>query len=335
MCVPLSNGFENALRLSKTAGRETAWWRRDAVLYWPYCFYQVSSSNLKEHFRESEKLENTMVFTRVIAKEQNETKDIFDWQFDHGDINICSGVGNTVSINREYTSFLKKKTREVGKHPRFALAASYIDLEQCRDEMGRQKEIFEYFDTVYVSSTHTWGLIYGSMIWYDLIDEIGLRRDLVLEGPVSTLFLPVLAHLKSIWPGEVYFIFDPMEPEKYRMPFHTSVLDLPKERTREKAKYPCVCPFCGVVGEKALGKEDLMGMVRLHNMFTIINEWLFWCWLAKNEKREMLKRAKDYKLHGYFEFINQSIQWGWERAVKTLWYISIGSYGTEGRGGKK
>lgn len=325
MCVPFTRGYGSLRGANKVVGRELAWWKKEAPLYWPYCFYSLKPDAEAEGFRKKEQLDKDVtVFTEVtLAKDADKAK-VFDWQAANGNINLNYDVGDPLESVKEYAKRIKGYRKDGSKKDaKFALASNCFTPEQYGVEKSKLEGFLPDFDALAVRSDSKWGMVYGAMAWHDLLEDKQVKRDLILIGPLDCSLIPVVAYLKKLWHGDVYF---KQETRKNKMEywFRNGAPYLVNYERPQKADFPCACPFCRVLRENALEPKDFEAVVNLHNLYITLGEWWWWAWLLKNDPKEFGTLAKSKGFYSYISFIDSSVQWGWKRAIKTLWYVSLG-----------
>jgi hypothetical protein len=74
--------------------------------------------------------------------------------------------------------------------------------------------------------------------------------------------------------------------------------------------------------EVDLDDKGIGMLIAMHNLFVIVSRVRFWDWVAKEEDKELRKMIKGLGSYDYLEFIDRCLDYGWERAVKTFWWVS-------------
>lgn len=326
MCIPLSLGYKNLRPLSEELGVDIAWWRKGAPLYWPYVMHSIKSANKYEFLKADEKIEPpSLLYSVPEINASTDLDKLFEHQVRNGNVNFSYDEGNGKSSVKDYTKRILK-FRETNKEApvKFALSCNYLSIEQTRLDIGKDVEFSPNYEYLVVGGETFWSCVYGAMLWYEKLEAAGRVMDLIFMGMDDMSLLPVLAYIQNFWRGEVLFQYDPDFARGVRYSTLDGVRHKINYERREQVVLPCLCPFCTTVREKALRVPEFETIVKFHNLYATISQWLFIKWQAKNDQKEFRKTAKYKGILPYLDFIDSSVNWGWERAVKTLWWISGG-----------
>lgn len=294
-------------------------------MHWPYYYNQTSIGKPSKVNDGCDKVDSSFeaAYSDLVVRGGCTIEESFKEQLGHSGVCI-SGVGDGgLGYAKDYSALVRayKKERKEDHHDigkEFGLSINIVSPEQAKRESDKLKYYIDLYAYIVVRSTSFWGLIYGSMLWFDIIEETESTIKLILDGPIDNSFLPVITYLKTIWRGDVFFKKE-LDQDHISMGIMDNYYNIPG------ASNNCSCPFCSIANNDSsnLDVKNLKTLNGLHNLMVTLNDWGYWVWLISNQKKEFNRISKVKEFYKYVWFMDNSKNIGWDRAMKSLWYIKM------------